>query len=68
MPEVFNTGDTVRFWSAAYEEWLSGQIVRIWDRPENDPYITIAVMPAKKIFVRCSSAIQKLAGESTERK
>lgn len=59
MSEVFSVGDTVTFWSAAYEEWRTGQITRIWDKPENDPYVTIAVMPGNKIFVRCSSAIQK---------
>ena len=59
MPEIFSVGDTVSFWSAAFEQRFSGKIVRIWDRPENDPYVTIAVMPGKKIFVRCSSAIRK---------
>lgn len=64
MPDNgFRIGDMVTFWSAAYEKHLSGQIVRIWDRPVNDPYVTISVLPERKIFVRCTSAITRAEAE-----
>lgn len=64
MPDDgFRIGDMVSFWSAAYEKRLSGQIVRIWDRPVNDPYVTISVLPERKIFVRCTSAITRAEAE-----
>lgn len=59
MSDALKIGDVVSFWSGTYEKRFTGKVVRLWDRPETDPYVTIAVMPGSKIFVRCSSALQK---------
>jgi hypothetical protein len=58
--EGMKTGDLVTFAPRAGES-AEGIITRVWDKPADDPYVTIRTTEDQgRTFTRCSSAVVRI--------